>query len=150
MLRAMTRDSQTVPRRTLTQLLFVIFLRLIALSCFWFGLQYWAMLVGYSLGGQGRFDLLNLPWKVAAAALAVIFPVAALGLWLTVSWGPVIWMAAAGSQLLMFLVWPETFGRNIIVPILHCIVIFLYATFRIALWLQRRQEEQRLVGVDLP
>lgn len=83
----MEPDSSTVPKNTLTDILFVLFLRLIAIACFWLGLQYWAMLVGYSLDGHARFDLLALPWKVAGAGLAVVFPVAALGLWLTVSWG---------------------------------------------------------------
>ena len=95
----MNADSPTIPKTTLTGVLFVLFLRLIAISCFWFGLQYWAMLVGYSLVGAGRFDLLSLPWKAASTCLAVLFPVAALGLWLVVSWGPVIWVLAAGAQI---------------------------------------------------
>lgn len=84
---AMEPDSQPLPKRPLTEILFLVFMRLVAVSCFWFGLQYWAMLTGYSLGGHGRFDMLNLPWRVAGSALAVIFPVAALGLWLGASWG---------------------------------------------------------------
>lgn len=147
--RAMENDSLAVPRRTLTEILFVIFLRLVALSCFWFGLEYWAMLVGYSGGGSNRFDLLNLPWKVAAAALAVVFPIAALGLWLTVSWGPVIWLVAAGSQVLMYTVWPEIFGRNVYVVPMHAAVAILYVVFRLTLWREKRRQEER-VRVDLP
>jgi len=146
----MNRDSSSVPHRTLAQLLFVIFLRLIAISCFWFGLQYWAMLTGYSLAGHGRFDLLALPWRVAATGLAMAFPVAALGLWLTVSWGPVIWASAAGGQILMYTVWPEIFGQNLVVVALHALVALLYAIFRLVLWREKRRERERLVGVDLP
>ena len=108
----MEPDSLTVPKRTLTEILYVVFLRLVAVACFWFGLQYWAMLVGYSLKGMARFDLLTLPWKVAASSLAVLFPVASLGLWLTVSWGPVLWAIAAISQVSMYIVWPEIFGPD--------------------------------------
>ena len=75
-----------------------------AVSCFWFGLNYWAMLIGYSFGGAGRFDLLPLPWRVAATSLAVVYPVAALGLWLLVSWGPVLWVVAAATLLNLY--WP--------------------------------------------
>ncbi len=146
----MNRDSSSVPHRTLAQLLFVIFLRLIAISCFWFGLQYWAMLTGYSLGGHGRFDLLTLPWRAAATGLAVAFPVAALGLWLTVSWGPVIWAAAACGQILMYAVWPDIFGQNLVVVILHALVALLYTVFRIVLWREKRRKREELVGVDLP
>lgn len=108
----MEPDSQPLPKRPLTEILFLVFMRLVAVSCFWFGLQYWAMLTGYSLGGHGRFDMLNLPWRVAGSALAVIFPVAALGLWLGASWGAVMWVMGAGTQIAMYKVWPHIFGAN--------------------------------------
>lgn len=145
----MKHDSSAIPKRTLLDILFIVFLRLIAVSCLWFGLQYWSMLVGYSLQGHARFDLLNLPWKVAGAGLAVVFPVAALGLWLTVSWGPVIWLCAAGGQALMYGVWPEVFGSNPLVMILHAAVAILYVVFRVLLYMEKRQRRQRVM-VDLP
>lgn len=145
----MELDSPTVPKRTLTQILFVVFLRLVALTCFWLGLQYWAMLVGYSRGGGGRFDLLSLPWQVAAPGLAVLFPVASLGLWLAVSWGPVLWTIAAISQFLMFKIWPEIFGTNNLVLLFHGLVAALYVLFRIALWLEERRKAEP-VTIDLP
>lgn len=138
-----------MPRRTLTEILYVIFLRMIALVCFWFGLQYWAMLVGYSLHGMARFDLLNLPWKVAASSLAVLFPVASLGLWLTVSWGSVLWAIAAVTQVLMYMVWPEIFGYNRLVPLMHGLVAALYIVFRLSLWIEARRKAER-VRIDLP
>ena len=146
----MNPDSQTLPPRTLTQFLFIIFLRLIALSCFWFALQYWALLTGYSLNGRGRFDILLLPWRVAATGLAIAFPVAALGLWLTVSWGPVIWASAAGAQILMYTVWSDIFGQNPVIVILHGLVALVYTAFRVLLWRHKRAERLKLVGVDLP
>ncbi|MFT4185449.1 MAG: DUF6163 family protein, partial [Rhizobium sp.] len=135
----MEPDSSTRPKTTLTDMLFVLFLRLIAVACLWLGLQYWSMLVGYSLAGQARFDLLNLPWKVASAGLAVVFPVAALGLWLTVSWGPVMWVLAAGAQALMYGLWPQIFGANPLIMILHGCVAVIYCAFRILLWLEKRR-----------
>lgn len=129
--------------------MFVVFLRLIAISCFWFGLQYWSMLVGYSLNGHARFDLLDLPWKVASTALAVLFPVAALGLWLTVSWGPVIWVLAAAVQCLMYGVWPAIFGFNPLIIILHAGVAVLYCVFRLVLFMEKRRRREPVM-VDLP
>ncbi|WP_312418808.1 DUF6163 family protein, partial [Shinella sp.] len=78
----MLADSAKGLRPSLTETLFVLFLRLVAVTSLWFALQYWAMLTGFSLGGAGRFDLLPSAWKAAATALAVLFPVAAVGLWL--------------------------------------------------------------------
>lgn len=137
-----------MPKRTLTSVLFVLFLRMVAISCFWFGLQYWAMLVGYSLVGAGRFDLLSLPWKVASTSLAVLFPVASLGLWLAVSWGPVIWVLAAGGQVAMYGFLPDVFGANRLVILLHVFVALVYCAFRAVLWYERRRRRQ--VSVDLP
>eukprot|EP01035_Chromulina_nebulosa_P066011 gene66011-90330_t len=128
------------PKLSLTEITFVIFLRMVAIVCLWFGLQYWAMLVGFSYSGYARFDLLSLPWRSASAALAVILPVAALGLWLAGSWGPVIWGMAAGGQVLMFGVWPEIFGRNPLVLTLHGCVALVFVAFRLALWLEKRHK----------
>ncbi len=149
MIHVMPHDSHSVPKRTLTQSLFVVFLRLVAVVCLWLGLQYWAMLVGYSSGGSGRFDLLSLPWQVAASSLAVLLPIVSLGLWLTVSWGPVLWVCAATTQLLMYTMWPQNFGTNDSVLIFHAVVASLYILFRIALWLEERRKAEQVTS-DLP
>lgn len=145
----MEPDSLIVPKRTLSQILFVVFLRVVAVACLWFGLQYWGMLVGYSLEGKGRFDLLTLPWQVAAPALAVLFPVASLGLWLAVSWGPVLWALAVIVQYLMYVMWSDIFGTNRVVLVFHALVAVLYTLFRLALWLEERRRTDQ-VTPDLP
>ncbi|MNE89981.1 hypothetical protein D3C80_1874510 [compost metagenome] len=93
--------------------------------------------------------MLNLPWRVAGSGLAVLFPVAALGLWVGASWGAVIWVIGAGAQVAMYRVWPDIFGHNTIVPIMHGLVAAVYALFRLAFWLDNRQNEDR-VRSDLP
>lgn len=145
----MEPDSPITTKRTLAELLFLVFMRLIAITCFWFGLQYWAMLTGYSLNGHGRFDMLSLPWRVAGSGLAVVFPVAALGLWLGVSWGAVMWVIGAGAQIAMYKIWPNIFGHNTIVPVMHGFVAAVYALFQVAFWLENRQNQER-VRTDLP
>jgi hypothetical protein len=143
----MEPDSPHGPKRSLTQLLYVVFLRLVAVSCFWFGLQYWGMITGYSFDGRGRFDLLSFPWRAAGSTLAVLFPVASLGLWLAVSWGPVLWALAAGTQLLMYQVWPEIFGQGLLISLMHGLVTAIYVLFRVAIYLETRKNAER-VTVD--
>ncbi|MBO3759765.1 DUF6163 family protein [Ciceribacter sp. L1K22] len=138
----MDDDSSHLPQATLTGKLFLVFLRVVAVTCLWFGLQYWAMLVGYSLGGHGRFDLLTVPWQIASASLAVVFPVAALGLWLAGSWGPVIWVLAAGTQIAMYGFWTDIYGVNRLVIVMHCVVAIVYIIFRAAIWLEGRERPQ--------
>ncbi|WP_027486128.1 DUF6163 family protein [Allorhizobium undicola] len=144
----MQDESVHTPKPSLTDLLFVLFLRIVAFCGLWVGLKYWAMLVGFPGQGAMRFDLMPIPWRVAATSLAVVFPVAAIGLWMTVSWGVVIWIIGAGAQIAMHGVWPRIFGPDMPVILFHLAVAGAYLAFRIMLYIEwRRKEEVRL---DLP
>ena len=145
----MVADSAKGPRPSLTEMLFTLFLRLAAIGSLWFALQYWAMLTGFSFSGQGRFDLLPPAWKAAYTALAVLFPVAAVGLWLLVSWGPVIWLVAAATEVAMHEVYPSIFGIDRMLVLLHIAIAVLFILFRIALFIQRRKQT-RSVRTDSP
>lgn len=127
---------------------FRLFLRLVALASLIAGLGYWARLIGYSDGGQWRFDLIASYWQFAAASLAVLLPVAAVGLWMQVSWGPVIWVVAAGSEIVMHKLLPDWYGERPVLVLGHIIVISIYIGFRVALFVKRRREA-RLVRPDL-
>ena len=147
--RGMVADSAKGPRPSLVETLFMLFLRLVAVASLWFALQYWAMLTGFSLSGQGRFDLLPPAWKAASTALAVLFPVAAVGLWLLVSWGPVIWLIAAATEIAMHEVYPSIFGIDRMLVIMHLTVAVVFVLFRAALFLERRRQA-RTVRTDSP
>jgi hypothetical protein len=147
--RAMVADSAKGPRSSLTETLFVLFLRLVALGSLWFALQYWAMLTGVSFNGQGRFDLLPPAWKAAYTALAVLFPVAGVGLWLLVSWGPVIWLIAAATEIAMHEAYPSIFGIDRLLVFMHAAIAVVFVLFRLALFIQRRRQA-RTVRTDSP
>ncbi|KAA3519467.1 hypothetical protein GOZ96_01040 [Agrobacterium vitis] len=136
---AMIDDVVHTPKPSLVDLLFVLFLRVVALACLWLGLQFWGLLVGFAGDGLGRFDLMNVPWRIASCGLAVMLPVAGVGLWMTVSWGPVIWVIAASGQILMHAVWPGIFGRDPLIVAFHLIVAVVYIAFRLAILLQKRR-----------
>lgn len=144
---AMTIDSIWQKSAKPTELLYTIFLRLVAVSCFYFGLRYWGMLIGYSNHGLSRFDLLNNHWRTVASLLAVIYPIAALGLWSGVSWGAVLWVVAAGCEVLMYGFWPELYGHNQVTVAMHVMVACLFAVFNVLRWYQRR-EASRAVTID--
>lgn len=145
----MAADSVKVPKLSLTETIFGLLLRLVAMSCFWFGLNYWALLIGFSFEGSGRFDLLPLPWRVAATALAVVYPVAALGLWLLVSWGPVLWVVAAAAEATMFGLYPQIFGSKPLLLMLHATVAVTFVLFRLAI-LYQRHRQAKAARIDLP
>ena len=123
---------------------FRLFVRLVALSCLVAALHYWGRLIGYSDGGMYRFDLIPSYWQLASASLAVLLPVAAVGLWMQVSWGPVIWVVAAGSEIIMHKGLPLWFGERPALVIAHVVVMSVYVGFRVALFIKRRQDAKQV------
>lgn len=132
-------ESPVVPRRRFAEIAFTIFLRVVALTCLVAGLKYWLALIGVFDYPPWRFDLMPVHWRLAATSLAVLFPVAAVGLWLIVSWGPVIWVAAAAIEIAMYGAFADLFGHRPLILILHLVVAVIYVGFRVVLYLQRRR-----------
>ena len=128
---------------------FVIFLRVVAFLCLLSGMFYWVRLIGYYPGDFYRFDLMPVPWQVAAASLAVLFPFAAAGLWMLGSWGPVIWFLCAAGEIVMYAGFPEFFGHRLSVIVVHAAVAAIYCGFRAAMEIRRRHAaaamEQRIL-----
>lgn len=116
----------------LPDLLMAIFLRLVAVSCLWYGLVIWGDLIGYRNGGILRFDLLNNDMKAAGATLAILYPVAAIGLWLRGPWGPVIWSVAAITEVTMHEVYAEIFGPDRLKSVAIGLIVIVYFGLRLA------------------
>lgn len=131
---------QRLPQQTLAEMGFVWFQRAIASYCLLFGVLYWIRLIGVYDGQLWRFDLMPLHWQVAGATLAVLFPVAAIGLWMLASWGPVIWFICAATETIMYAGFPDLFGSRPIIPLSHLCVALLYTGFRIVIHLQKRPQ----------
>ncbi len=132
-------DQLKKPEETLTITAFVWFNRLIAVLCLYSAFTYWIRLIGVNEGPLNRFDLMPVYWQVAAASLAVLFPVAATGLWMVVSWGPVIWVAAAAGEAVMYLGFPQLFGTKPIAIIAHGAVAAMYVVFRLLMYRESRK-----------
>ncbi|MEX3008272.1 DUF6163 family protein [Hoeflea sp. TYP-13] len=134
--------DQGAPRPSTTELAFDIFHRIIAIFCLIAGLRYWSLLIGVAEQGAWRFDLLPVHWKIAAASLAVLWPVAGIGLWMIVSWGPVVWLVAALTEIAMHGLFPELYGNDWLIIGTHVAVAILYGVFRIVLYFSKRSDEQ--------
>lgn len=116
---------------------FIWFYRVIALYCLLFGISYWMRLIGYYDGW--RFDLMPYYWQMASASLAVLYPIAGIGLWMIASWGPVMWCVCAAAEAIMYLGFSDYFGSSMAVLAAHLLVAAGYAAFRIAIGRQRRR-----------
>ncbi len=79
------------------------------LSVLWLakGLLAWAVIFGVVGEEQPPFEARLLSFQAITVYFAVIDLVAAVGLWLTSTWGGVLWLLAAISQLLLAFFFPR-------------------------------------------
>ena len=127
-------DEPIAPTRVfLPELLMTLLLRGVALACLWFAIEIWGDLIGYSEGGALRFDLLGPDMKAAYSSLAVLYPVAAVGLWLRGSWGPVIWTITAIVEFSMHEVYWEIFGTDTMRMIMIASIALFYLALRLVI-----------------
>jgi hypothetical protein len=140
-------DLPLPPRKfVLPKFLMTLFLRAVALACLWYGLHFWGDLIGYTAHGTRRFDLLATDLATANATLAVLYPVAAVGLWLRGAWGPVIWSAASVLEIVMHQVFADTFGADPIKMAAIAVVAAVYLVLRLWIVFRRRPEKQPQYG----
>jgi hypothetical protein len=71
---------------------------------------YTRVLAGLGYGAAG-FSQESSAWQGATIYFAIVDLVAAVGLWMAPSWGAVMWLFAAASQLGVCIVLPEVFAR---------------------------------------
>lgn len=113
-----------------------VFLRAMALVCIVEGVAYWIRLLGFFDGSAWRFDLMPIYWQMTAVPLAVLFPFAAVGLWMLASWGPVVWILCAGTEIVMYGAFPDLFGNRAWLLGFQLLMIGCYAGLRIVLYLR--------------
>lgn len=132
-------DIETLPRRTifLPELLMTIFLRMVAAACLYYAFVIWSDLIGYGSGGALRIDLLDTDQQAAVATLAVLYPVAAIGLWLRGSWGPVVWTVAAAVEIARHESLPSGIAGAMSVFLVIGSTAVLYLALRLTLWLRK-------------
>jgi len=63
---------------------------------------------------------------VAVVYFAVFSLVAGVGMWLTVSWGTVLWILVAASQILCHTVLTDLFGSGMLVVGANVLTVLVY------------------------
>ncbi|KQT52962.1 MULTISPECIES: DUF6163 family protein [unclassified Aureimonas] len=127
----------------LNRLLTVVLCRVAGFLMFCLGTLYWIRIVGVHEGALWRFDLMPTAWKVAAASLAVLYPVAGVGLWMTVSWGAVIWALIVIGEALMHVGLPEIFGEADVLLTANVVGFLLLLVLRLVGWWEGRRRLSR-------
>ena len=86
----------------------VYFFRVLALFQLAKGMVHWGLLINPDGDMTGP---VADEYLTANIYFAVLDPVAGVGLWLTSSWGSVLWLLAAVSQIAICVGFPEIFGQ---------------------------------------
>lgn len=108
--------------------LFRLFCKCVALVFIGFAIFHWMNVVGFS-NNDVRIDTISNDRKIGLAFLAIIQPVAALGLWSGLTWGLVVWAMAAAGEVLMYIAFPDRFGQFDSVLLFHAgcaAALFIY------------------------
>ena len=100
----------------------VLFFRALALFQLAKGMVHWGLLIS-AVDPNTPFAA---EFLAANIYFAVLDPVAGVGLWLTSSWGAVLWLLAAVSQIAVSIGFPEIFGPLWPLVIFEAIAIGFY------------------------
>ena len=107
------------------------FLRVMAVLSMLKGLRYWAAICGFGLAPEGGFERQTMAWQAATIFFAVIDLVAAVGLWLSASWGAVVWLTASVSSIVVEVFFPEIYGDLFVVLAIEPALIIAYLALTI-------------------
>ncbi len=108
------------------RLLLLTFLRIIGGTLVIAGVIHWARIVGYVPWRGAYFWNMPTDWQAVTIYFAVFDLAAAVGLWLGASWGVVMWLLVALSQITMHSLFADTFGHRPWEITYYVITILIY------------------------
>lgn len=105
-----------------------------------FGLRQWAIILGILQGAGGPFEQMSTAWFVVTIHMAVVDLVAAVGLWLRVSGGKVVWVYSALFEICLHTVFIGTFGPSWLVVAFHGATLVIFIALTILVWRERTNQ----------
>jgi hypothetical protein len=115
--------------------------RLMALGFLTLGLYQWAQLLGALKTPEPGFFSLTLQAQSVALFFAVANLVAAVGLWLTATWGAVVWLSAAAARIVRHTVFAASLGWT---PVLTGSEVGLILLYGLLTWLVTRADRREI------
>ncbi|WP_298958053.1 DUF6163 family protein [uncultured Roseibium sp.] len=108
--------------------LLIWYLRVIAIILIGGGVIYWARIIGIVEWRGLWFWEMPIALQGAIVFFAVLDLVAATGLWLTVSWGTVMWLFRCFCQIVMHTAFSDLYGRRPYEIAFYLLTIAIYVT----------------------
>ena len=130
--------APVVPPRTRADIVLDQYVVALSVVMLLFGLRQWAIILGALQGAGGPFEQMSTPWFVATIHMAVVDLVAAVGLWLRVAGGKVVWVYSAVFEISLHTVFIGTFGPSWLVVGFHFATLAVFVLLTI-LTLRRPQ-----------
>ncbi|WP_181705410.1 DUF6163 family protein [Chthonobacter rhizosphaerae] len=121
-----TEDAAPAASAIDARLLLVVYVRALSFIFILSGLQRWGTILG-PLSPSGDFLSLAPEVMVATIFFSVADLVAAVGLWLLASWGTVVWLIAALTEVVLHTVFKDIFGLDITLIAFHVATVIVYA-----------------------
>lgn len=112
---------------------FSVYLRLLSMAFLGLTLVIWLQVIGYWDGPNSGFDNMSPAWRIYAAMLAVLNPIASVGLWTTLPWGRVVWFMALAVQMAGLTAFSTSIGTNQTLVYFHMGTLAIYVMFLLAL-----------------
>ena len=94
------------------------------------GLIYWSSLFDFGEGPGSKFQQQPLDSQAATVFFAVIDLVAGVALWLGSTWGAMMWLLAAGLQLMADIVVLEPSGFLVLLTMIEIVLVAGYVILR--------------------
>jgi hypothetical protein len=138
-LRGPAQAGEAKKRGIRWRLILVWLLRLLSVIWIGKGLMHWATILGLGLVFEPgpAFETRPLTFQAITVYFAVFDLVAGVGLWLTATWGGVLWLLAAVSQLLLGFFFPRWLTLS---PVLISTYVGLMLAYFLATWAAENQE----------
>ncbi|WP_273759958.1 DUF6163 family protein [Bartonella sp. ML70XJBT.G] len=130
---------KTHPQKQISRiyLIYKCYLRFLALICLSLSIFYWICLVGVFPNTLWRFDLMPWHWQFASATLAIVYPIALIGLWMYSLWGIVLWCIAALTEILT-MYYSNSINQSFVL-LFHGILFLIFIILQIMIFLKRNR-----------
>lgn len=129
-------DEHPEVRAVRWNFILVWFMRMLALMWIAKGLGYWAVILGAD-SAPTSFEARTTGFQATTIYFAIIDLVAAVGLWLTSTWGGVLWLLAVMSHLILTMFFPHIVTGG---PVLIGLFLTFIVTYLIISWLAAKDE----------
>lgn len=106
---------------------FAVFLGVLAMFCLMLGAAYWVRLIGVYNEPLWRYDLMPWNWRILCCSLAILYPIAACGLWMGSKWGIILWLFGGFVEAVCYTFYASYFELHLVVPFIHTLFVIAYA-----------------------